>query len=66
MNDGETKWQSVEGEEQLPIKTILLAWCGTWLSSPQNFKTQEQADSYKRDNGVVAIMTIPDPRTCLK
>lgn len=62
-----TQWQSVEDEgAKLPIATILLAWCGTWLSSPQNFATQEIADAYKRDNGVMAILIIPDPRTCLK
>lgn len=62
-----TQWQSVEAEDaKLPVATIMLAWCGTWLSSPQNFPTQQIADTYKADNGVVAILVIPDPRTCLK
>lgn len=62
-----TQWQSVEDEDaKIPVATIVLAFCGSWVSSPRTFPTQEAADTYKRDNCVVAIMVIPDPRTCLK
>lgn len=63
-----TFWMPVEDapEKQLPIRTIMLCWCGEpetmWLSSPVAFETQEQANSYRDDNKVLKFLIVPDAR----
>ena len=62
-----TQWQPCQDEAvKLPVDAIILAWCGTWLSSPKRFATQIEADLFKNDNGVEAFLIVPDARPCLK
>lgn len=60
------KWDFIynmgSGECKVPLKTLVLMFNGTWLSSPQNFHSQEQLDAYINTNGTEKFLIIPDAR----
>lgn len=58
-----TKW--VKADEGLPVNTIMLYYCGNWLSSPQVLKNRIAADKYRTENGVTLYLVIPNAKLCL-
>lgn len=64
--DTYTKWEDVRGDKKLPVNVIVVVFCGLWLSSPMIFKNQKEADDYKRKNGAVGYLPIPNAKLALK
>lgn len=65
-----TKWVKIGPKNpHLPADCIVLCLSTKvlgdvskpWLSSPTTFKTQQDADKYRDDNGTVQFIVIPKP-----
>lgn len=60
-------WTSIEDEgQEIPINCLVLVWNKVWLSGVQSFDMTQKAINYKKENGSVAYLRIPNARDCLK